>query len=218
MAKKVALLLSGCGVFDGAEIHESVFLWLALQEAGCEVVAVAPDMAQTTVVNHLIGENKGETRNVREEAARIARGDVLDLSDAPVDQFDALVVPGGFGVAKNLCDFAFNGDGMVIDASIKDWIGQFIEAKKPVGLACIAPVMAPQLFGEGVECTIGRDPETVAAITAMGGTHVECKVDEVCVDEANRLVTTPAYMLANSLVEVREGTKKLVDALVALCE
>src|SRR5690606_1812397 len=139
-------------------------------------------------------EMPGEKRNVLVEAARLARGEIIDLKVANAADYDALIVPGGFGVAKNLCDFAFQGAAMQINTEVRDFIREVHRAGKPVGLICIAPAMAPQLFGEGVACTIGSNKDVAAAIGSMGGKHVECPVDEFVVDEARKVVTTPAYM------------------------
>ena len=214
MSKKVAVLAAGCGVFDGAEIHEMTLIMLALDEAGVQYQVVAPDQDQLHVVNHLNGEVSDERRNCLEEAARIARGEAIGIDSVSANDFDGLVVPGGFGVAKNFCDFASDGAGMAVNESVLTWMQGFVEASKPIGLACIAPVLAPKLFGSGVRCTIGDDEDTAAAINAMGGDHVVCAVDSVCVDEARKLVTTPAYMSAQSISEVRQGTQALVSQVV----
>lgn len=211
---EVAVLLSGCGVFDGAEIHESTMTFLALDEAGIAYQVVAPDIPQVSTINHITGEAEPEARNCLVEAARIARGDIMALDQANPARYDAVILPGGFGAAKNLCDFAAKGADMSLNPDIEKWLAAFVNAGKPVGLVCIAPVMAPKLYGEGVRCTIGNDPEIIAAITAMGGDHVECAVEDVCVDETNRLVSTPAYMLAKSIKDVRAGTKALVSWVV----
>jgi len=146
-----------------------------LEEAGVKAQVVAPDRLQMHTVNHLNGEAVEPGRNCLEEAARIARGEAVALDQVDPSSFDAVIVPGGFGAAKNFCDFAVNGAEMALAEDVKNWLGEFVAANKPVGLMCIAPVMAPALYGEGVRCTIGHDAETIAAITAMGGTHVECE-------------------------------------------
>ena len=214
---KVALLLAGCGVYDGSEIYESTLTMLFLDRAGVPYQCLAPNVDQMHVINHLTGEvAEGETRNVLVEAARLARGEVIDLAEGDASDYDALIVPGGFGVAKNLCDFAVSGADMNIRQDVTDFIGAFRDAGKPVGLICIAPVMAAQLFGKGTHCTIGKDAEVASAITAMGGEHHECAVSNVVVDGDSRLVTTPAYMLAESISQAASGIERLVDEVMKL--
>ena len=214
---KIAVILSGCGVFDGAEIHESTLVLLALDQANIEYQCIAPDVEQLHVVNHISGQPmENERRNVLIEAARISRGNVLNVVDANAADYDGVIVPGGFGAAKNLSDFAVSGADMAMNADIKGFLQALHRQNKPIGLICIAPVMAPLIFGAGVECTIGNDLETAAMITAMGGKHVECAVTDIVVDEANKLVTTPAYMLAERISEAAEGINKLVKKVLAL--
>lgn len=167
--KTIAVLLSGCGVFDGAEIHESVLTMLALSQAGAAYQCFAPDIAQAQVVNHLTGQvEPAQHRNVLVEAARIARGEIKATTALDISAYDGLIIPGGFGAAKNLCDFADNGADCQVHPLVRDFIQQFVAASKPIGFICIAPVMIPQLFGQGAKGTIGQDAETAAAFTAMG--------------------------------------------------
>ena len=216
MSKKVAVILSGCGVYDGAEIHESVIALLRLSQRGAQVQCFAPDMAQHHVVNHLTGQEMAESRNVLVESARIARGQVRDVRELKAADFDALVIPGGFGAAKNLSDFAFKGASCSVQPDVLAAARGFAEAHKPVGLICIAPAMAARIYGAGVHCTIGHDPDTAAKLADMGAEHVECAVDDVVVDAQRKLVTTPAYMLAKSLAEAASGINKLVDRVLEL--
>lgn len=214
---KVAVILSGCGVFDGAEIYESTVTLLELDKAGIHYQCMAPNIDQMHVINHLTGEPaEGESRNVLVEAARLARGEIIDLATANVDDYDALIIPGGFGAAKNLSDFAVNGTNLTINADVKSFVQSLHSQKKPIGLICIAPAMVPHLFGEGTQCTIGNDADTSAAINAMGGQHVECTVDDIVVDDAAKVVTTPAYMLAGRISEAAAGIGKLVEKVLAL--
>lgn len=214
--KKVAVILSGCGVYDGAEIHESVITLLRLSQRGARVQCFAPNIAQHHVINHLTGEEMAESRNVLVESARIARGEVKDVREARVEDFDALVVPGGFGAAKNLCDFAFKGDQCEVQPDVLAVAKAFAAAKKPVGLFCIAPALAARIFGQGVECTIGTDEGTAKALTSMGAKHVDCSVEDIVEDKAHKLVTTPAYMLATSIAEAAAGINKAVDRVLEL--
>ena len=214
---KVAVVLAGCGVYDGAEINEAVLTLLSLEQQGATYQCFAPNIQQMHVINHLTGEPaEGESRNVMVEAARIARGNVLDLGTLEQADFDALLVPGGFGAAKNLCDFAVAGTEMKVQDDFLRVARAFHQVGKPIGLICIAPVMAAAICGEGARCTIGNDADTAAAITAMGGEHLACPVSEARVDEERKLVTTPAYMLAGGVAEAYGGISKCVQEVLAL--
>ena len=216
MHKKVAVILSGCGVYDGAEIHESVLALLRLSQRGAEVQCFAPDIPQHHVINHLTGQESAESRNVLVEAARIARGKIRDVRELQAADYDALVIPGGFGAAKNLSDFAFHGASCAVQPDVLAAARGFAAAHKPVGLICIAPALAARIYGAGVQCTIGNDPDTAATLADKGAEHVECAVDDVVVDAQRKLVTTPAYMLAKSLAEAASGINKLVDRVLEL--
>lgn len=213
---KVAVILSGCGVFDGAEIFESVLTLLALEQEGCEYQCFAPNISQYHVINHLTGEVMNETRNVMVEASRIARGKVQDLASANAAEFDAVIVPGGFGAAKNLSDFAFKGADCTVQADVLNFCQAIAAQGKPLGFVCIAPAMIPKIFGEGTKLTIGDDAGTAAAIEQMGGEHVRCPVDSFVVDEERKVVSTPAYMLANKIMDAEAGITKLVKEVVRL--
>lgn len=215
--KKVAIILSGCGVYDGSEIHESVLTLLAVEQNGASYRCFAPNIAQHHVINHLTGEvSEHETRNVLVESARIARGDVEDLTELQVNEFDALIVPGGFGAAKNLCNFALDGDNYQINEQVLSVCQAFAKADKPAGYMCIAPAMLPLIYPKGVQGTIGTDTETAALITAKGLIHNNCNVEDIVIDHAHKLVTTPAYMLATSLTEAASGINNLVKNVLAL--
>lgn len=216
MSKKVAVILSGSGVYDGAEIHESVITLLRLDQRGAQVQCFAPNIAQLHVINHLTGEEMPETRNVLVESARIARGNIKDIHEADVDDFDALIVPGGFGAAKNLSNFAVEGAGCSVQPQVLELAEAFAEAGKPVGLMCISPALAAKIYGPGVTCTIGNDADTATAMNKMGATHEDCAVTEIIEDKARKLVTTPAYMLAQNISEAAAGINKLVDRVLEL--
>jgi len=213
--KNIAVILSGSGVFDGSEIYESVLTFLRLEHNGVRYQCFAPNVEQLHVINHLTGEvAEGETRNVLVEAARLARGNVKDLAEANPDEFDAMIIPGGFGAAKNLSDFAVKGPECSINPDLERFARAIHQAGKPVGLICIAPAMTPKLLGTGIQCTIGNDAGVAEAITAMGGQHTDCSVDQIVIDEANKVITTPAYMLAGSITEAASGINRLVDEVV----
>ncbi len=215
MSKRVAVVLAGCGFKDGAEIHEAVLVLLRLSQLGANVQCFAPDVPQQDVVNHLTGNIvTSESRNVLTEAARIARGNIKAITAARAEDFDALIVPGGFGAAKNLCSFALKGSELTVQADFLRFAKAMQHAGKPIGLVCIAPVMAAAIFGKGVKATIGDDAQTVAAINATGAVHAACAVDDICIDRTHKLVTTPAFMLAQSSSEAFLGIAKLVDAVL----
>ena len=216
--KHVAVILSGCGVYDGTEIHESVITLLRLDQRGAKVQCFAPDIAQLHVINHLTGEEMPESRKVLVESARIARGEVKDISEAKVEDFDALIVPGGFGAAKNLSSFASEGTACNVQADVLALAEAFAEAGKPIGLMCISPAIAAKIYGPGVTCTIGNDPDTAAAVEKMGAIHQECEVSEIVEDKARKLVSTPAYMLAQSISEAASGINKMVDRVLELTQ
>ena len=216
MSKKVAVILSGCGVYDGAEIYESVITLLRLDQRGAQVQCFAPNIAQLHVINHLTGEEMPESRNVLVESARIARGEIKDIREADAEDFDALIIPGGFGSAKNLSNFAIEGTGCTVQPDVLALTEAFAEAGKPVGLMCISPALAAKIYGPGVTCTIGNDAETAAALNKMGATHKDCAVSDIVEDKARKLVTTPAYMLAQSISEAASGINKLVDRVLEL--
>ncbi|MBD1226792.1 isoprenoid biosynthesis glyoxalase ElbB [Xenorhabdus griffiniae] len=216
--KSVAIILSGCGVYDGSEIHESVLTMLSLSRLGAEVSFFSPDEAQHHVINHLNGEEKRESRDIMEESARITRGNIQPLSKVNIDELDALIIPGGFGVAKNLCNFAFKGSDCEINKELLSIVQNMHQQGKPMGFICIAPVMVPKILDKPIKVTIGNDPETAAQIAKMGGVHVECPVDDIVVDFENKIVTTPAYMLAESLAQAEKGIDKLVRKILEMIE
>lgn len=218
--KKIGVVLSGCGVYDGAEIHESVITLLAIDRAGAEAVCMAPDVDQLHVINHQTGEvAEGETRNVRVESARIARGAVADIAEVTPGDIDALILPGGFGAAKNLCTFGVDGPDCRMNDDVAGLIRAMVEAKKPVGAVCIAPATVAKAL-EGTEyaakMTIGTDEATAGGIETLGAKHENCPVTEFSVDEELKIVTSPAYMLAQNISEAAEGITKAVNKVIEL--
>ena len=197
--KKVGVLLSGCGVNDGAEIHESVLTMLFLDKAGVEMILMAPNIDQMHVINHYTGQEMEEYRNVLVESSRIARGEIKDMAEVSGNDLDALIIPGGFGVAKNLCDYAMAGPECSVNPDVYRLIAELRLMNKPIGAICIAPVMMAKILGEQEESanmTIGYDETTSTDIISMGSKHVDCPVTEMIIDEDKKIVTTPAYMLS----------------------
>jgi len=215
--KKIAIILSGCGVYDGSEIHESVLTMLAITEQGAQYRCFAPNINQYHVINHFTGEvDETQTRNVLVESARIARGDIEDITELVVDEFDALVLPGGFGAAKNLCDFAINNENCTMQNDVLLACQAFAAAKKPAGYICISPAMIALVYGQNSKGTIGTDSDIAAQLTAMGLQHVNCSVDNVVIDQTNKVISTPAYMLASNIGEAAQGINKLIKNLLEM--
>ncbi|AZZ91511.1 isoprenoid biosynthesis protein ElbB [Hahella sp. KA22] len=211
----IAVVLSGCGYLDGAEIYESVITLLALDSNDAKYQCFAPDINLVQVVNHISGEPVPEaSRNVLLESARLARGDIKELSELDPDEFDALIFPGGFGAAKNLSTFAVDGVDMKILPQVERVAKAFAESGKPAGYICIAPTMIPHIYGDGVKCTIGDNRDVAGAIESMGGQHVNCAVDDIVVDEGRKVASTPAYMLAGRISEAATGIEKLVRQIL----
>lgn len=216
---KVGVLLSGCGFLDGAEIHEAVFALLVLNRHEAEIICCAPNIAQAATVDHATGEPAGGMRNVLAEAARIARGDIRDVAGVSADELDALILPGGFGAAKNLCDFAERGAQCDIVPEVEKLVGDMLAQRKPIGAICIAPALLGRVATKrGLEprLTIGNDPGTAAMLREMGCVHEERGVTEIAIDEQNKLVTTPAYMLGPGPAAVFEGVRKLVEQVLRM--
>lgn len=211
--KKFAVILAGCGSLDGAEIHESVMTLLAIDKLGASYKIFAPDINQYHVIDHYHKKPMDETRNILVEAARIARGDIQPLSKFNAADFDALVLPGGFGVAKNLCTYAFEGSKMTVNQEVEAAIKAVKALDKPIGALCIAPVMLAKIFGN-VTLTIGKDETTEKHIESMGAKNIRTGHGDVVVDEKNKLFTTPCYMLDARIHHIAEGAENLIAAML----
>ena len=217
---RAGVLLSGCGHQDGSEIREAVFSLLALDMHGVAVECIAVEGTQEKVISHISGKEQQDQRSVIEESARIARGNIKLISDCNLDTLDALVMPGGFGCALNLCDFAVKGEAMEVRPEVSDLVKYFYTHKKPIGAICIAPVIVAKVLGEhGVKLTIGADQETSKILSNWGAKHLECAKGQCVVAQENSIVSTPAYMYGDSRVgDVYEGISKLVHAVVDLAK
>ncbi len=213
--KKIAVILSGSGVFDGAEIHEATLTLYSIAKHNATYEIFAPNVDQHHVINHITGEEMPEKRNVLIESARIARGKISDLSGFNAKNFDALILPGGFGVAKNLSTFAFDGVDCKINMDVEKAIRSMIEQNKPVGALCIAPVVIAKIIGD-VNITIGQDKGTADAVKNMGATHKETTHGEVVIDEKYKIVTTPCYMLDATIAQIGEGANNVVNTILEL--
>ena len=218
---RVGVILSGCGVYDGGEIHESTLTLLSLAQRGARVVCAAPDMVQRRVVDHVTNQSvPGAPRNVLAEAARIARGDIVALSTLSADALDAVFVPGGLGAALNLSDYALSGADCEVIPELRSLLGAMFAARKPVGALCIAPPALARVLQErgvtGARLTIGNAEEHAANIEKMGQRHVMCAADACVVDEEHRIVTSPAYMLAGDIAELARGIDAAVAALLGM--
>lgn len=213
--KKIAVVLAGNGVYDGAEIHEATLTMLAIARQGAQYQCFAPDIEQAHVVNHLTGKVMPEKRNVLVEAARIARGNIKPLSEYKAENYDALIFPGGFGVAKNLCTFAFEGISCKVNSDVEKAVRTTVVAEKPIGALCISPVLIAKILNE-VEVTIGNDKGTAEAIENMGATHIVTDHAEIVVDAKYKLVTTPCYMLDATIDQIADGVENLVKKVLEL--
>lgn len=217
---RIAVILSGCGVYDGSEIHEATAVLLALDRAGADVTIAAPSGPQMHVIDHQAGSPvEGESRDIRVESARIARGPVADVAELAADDFDAVILPGGFGAAKNLCTFAVAGAECDVEPGVAAFVGEMHAKGKWIGAVCIAPALVARILGPHapVEVTIGNDAGTAAAVNATGARHVEAAVDGVVVDMEHRVASTPAYMLAGRISEVFDGVDSLVNQVLKHC-
>lgn len=211
--KKFAVILSGCGHQDGAEIHEATLSLWAIHKNGSEYQCYAPDIEQHHVLNHITGQEMAEKRNVLIESARIARGKIQPLSAFSVDSADALIVPGGFGAAKNLSSYAFDGAKCTVNSEVEKAIRDMHQAGKPIGALCIAPVILAKVLGN-VQLTIGQDNSTAESITAMGAQAIPTWQGEIAVDADKKIVSTPCYMLDSTVDQIGEGADKLVKAML----
>ncbi|XP_028816245.1 glutamine amidotransferase-like class 1 domain-containing protein 3A, mitochondrial [Denticeps clupeoides] len=221
--KNVAIILSGCGVYDGTEVNEACALLVHLSRAGAKVQMFAPNVDQMHVVNHCEGKPQEQVRNVLEESARIARGDVTDLAKMHVTSFNALIIPGGFGVAKNLSNWATNGKDFSVNPEVERVIRNFHKAGKPIGLCCISPVLAAKIL-PGCELTVGSDckndkfpyADTAKSLTEMGCKHVNKDASEAHVDKKHKLVTTCAFMCNAPHHEIFDGIGVLVTEVLKM--
>lgn len=216
----VGVILSGCGIFDGSEIHESVLTLLALDKAGASARLFAPSGPQKHVVDHVRNKVvKGEERDILEESARIARGKIEDISRADLSRLDALIFPGGSGVVKNLSNFSDQGPECSLVPKVERLIIDALEQKKVLGFMCLAPLLAAKAgvkAGRKPLVTLGNDPDMAKAVEAMGAKHKNCPADDVVIDTQNQIVSTPAYMLARSISEAETGITKLVRSVLSM--
>ncbi|MDA3818286.1 MAG: isoprenoid biosynthesis glyoxalase ElbB [Prolixibacteraceae bacterium] len=210
--KRFAVVLAGCGVYDGAEIQETVSTLLAIDKTGSTYQCFAPDINQFHVINHLTGEEMSEKRNVLVESARICRGDIKKMADFKPDNFDAIVFPGGFGVAKNLCTFAIDGPDCLVNPVVEKAIQKSSKAGLPIGALCISPSLIVSVLGKS-KITIGTDEATARAIESLGATHQNTSGSEIVVDEAHKIVSSPCYMHETSVSVVAQGAENVINAL-----
>jgi len=213
---RIGVVLSGCGVNDGSEIHETVITMLELDKAGADIVLMAPNIDQLHVINHYTDQEMNEYRNVLIESARIARGDIRDMAEVSSSDVDALIFPGGFGVAKNLCDYAMAGTDCSVNPDVLRLTQEVHNDKNPIGVICISPAMMAKILGDETELTIGFDEQTANDIDTMGAKHVLCAVEDIVVDMEKKIVSTPAYMEAKSIKEAAEGISKLVTEVLSM--
>jgi len=211
--KKFAVVLSGCGVYDGSEIHEATLTMLSIMQAGAVYQCFAPDIDQYHVIDHLTGKQMNEKRNVLVESARIARGDIKPLSVFQAKDYDALIFPGGFGAAKNLSTIAFDGADADVNPDVENAIKQMVENHKPIGALCIAPAVVTKVL-QGVEVTIGNDPGTADTIRKMGGKHTVTSHGQVIHDQKYNVFTTPCYMLDATILDIQKDASLVVNEMM----
>ncbi len=211
--KKFAIVLAGCGVYDGAEIHEAVMAMYAVMKNGAEYQLFAPDIAQHHVVNHVTGAEMPESRNVLVESARIARGKIEPITDLDLRDFDALLFPGGFGVAKNLCSYAFKGADFEVLPQVSKVIRDALSLRKPIGAMCISPVLLAKIIGD-ITITVGPNEGDAFNVKAMGANHLVTKPGDVIIDEKHRIFTTPCYQLNSTIVQIAEGADNIVKEML----
>jgi len=215
----IAVVLSGCGRADGSEIHESICALLCLENMHCTYQCFAPDIEQTAVINHLNNKPMNEKRNVLIEAARIARGNILDLKEFNTADFDGILFPGGLGAVTNWCDFAQKGIECSVNSGIRSIIRKCYDDKLVIGAMCIAPAMvALVLADKKIHFTLGAGGATAQKLEQLGVVHEEVGVTDVCIDRKNRVCTTPAYMLATNMLDVCQGAQNLVGAMCQLIQ
>ncbi|MCL2340799.1 MAG: isoprenoid biosynthesis glyoxalase ElbB [Proteobacteria bacterium] len=213
--KNFAVILSGCGHQDGAEIHEATLTLWAIHKNGADFQCYAPDIKQHHVLNHINGQEMSEKRNVLIESARIARGKIAALATFAPDSADGLVIPGGFGAAKNLCSYAFDGAQCTVNPAVASAIRAMRAAGKPIGALCIAPVILAKVLGN-VTLTIGQDQGTADNLAAMGARHQPTMQGEIAVDLEHKIVSTPCYMLNSRIDQIAEGADKLIRAMLEM--
>jgi enhancing lycopene biosynthesis protein 2 len=216
---KVAVILSGCGVQDGSEIHEAVLTLLMIARAGAAYQCLAPDIAQMRVVNHISGKESAETRNVLQESARIARGEILNIAQAQPSDYAAIIFPGGFGAALNLSNFGIKGIKKTqweVESSVLKFAKTMANQGKPAGFICISPTLISKIYGPGLQLTIGNNKEIAQLLEKIGAIHIKCAATDCIIDKAHKVVSTPAYMLAQSIAEAACGIEKLVNAVLSL--
>jgi enhancing lycopene biosynthesis protein 2 len=212
---KFAVILSGCGNKDGAEIHESVMTLWAIHKHGAEFQCFAPDISQHHVLNFITNQEMNETRNVLIESARIARGNIKNLKEFQAADYDGLIIPGGLGAAKNLSTFAFDGPHCFVNKDVERAVRETAAQSKPIGALCIAPAIVAKILGN-INVTIGADPATEAALAQMGASHSKTGHGEICVDPDKKIVTTPCYMLDARVDQIGEGAENLVKAMLEM--
>ncbi len=213
--KQFAVILSGCGHQDGAEIHEATLTLWAIHKNGAEFHCYAPDIKQHHVLNHITGQEMNEKRNVLIESARIARGKIASLATFLPESFDGLVIPGGFGAAKNLSNYAFDGADCTVNSDVAGAVKAMYAASKPIGALCIAPVILAKILGD-ITLTIGQDKATIANLVAMGAQHTPTLQGEITIDRPHKIVTTPCYMLNSRVDQIADGADKLIRAMLEM--
>ena len=210
-----AVVLSGCGVYDGSEIHEATLTLYAIKKLGADYEIFAPDTEMHHTINHVTGKPVKEKRNVLVESARLARGNVKPLNEYKASRYNGIIFPGGFGVAKNLCTFAFDGTDCKVLPVVEKAIKETAKLGKPIGALCIAPVLIARVLNN-ISVTIVNDKGTIKAIQSFGGKHIKTEHGEVAIDPVNKIVTTPCYMLDSTIDQIGDGAMNVVKEMLKL--
>jgi enhancing lycopene biosynthesis protein 2 len=220
----IGVLLSGNGVYDGAEIQEAVLTLLAIDEMGWNAVCISVDKPQHHVINHLTGEVMDESRNMLVEAARIARGQVIRIDEISPADIDALIIPGGFGSAKNFTSWAFDGPAGTILPEVKLLLVNLVNVGKPIVALCVSPVVIAKAFeGSTIHPTLSlgssSEPSPYdiygfnAGLEQTGAVTEERTIREVLIDPVNRIICAPCYMMNARITEIYANINQAMMAL-----
>jgi enhancing lycopene biosynthesis protein 2 len=214
--KNIAVVLSGCGVYDGSEIHEATLTLLAISDNQAKYQCFAPNINQHHVINHLTGKDIQQERNVLVESARIARGNIKDITQLKGIDYDALIFPGGFGAAKNLSNYAFKGKKFEVIPEVIRVVQEFWQSKKPIGALCISPVIIAKII-HNAKVTVGNDEATISDLSTIGAIHQDTTHGEIVTDVNNKIITSPCYMLDASISQINEGAQNVVKKIIEIC-
>ena len=212
--KKTAIILSGCGQVDGSETHETILTILALEQHNLDWEGLAPSGLQTEVYDHYTNTKENiSPSSMITEAARLVRGNITIINAVNASDYAAVIIPGGAGVIKNLSNYSTAGINFTIHPELLAFMATIVRLQIPAGFICIAPILIPKLYGNKPKLTIGSNVELAAKIVQIGGEHCDCLANDIVIDHAQKIVSTPANMVAKNIVEVYHGIYKLVTQI-----